>query len=31
MLLLNKKRWDWVGALTILAILIFRLTTQVVR
>ena len=31
MLLLNKRRWDWVGVLTILAVLIFRLTTQVLR
>lgn len=31
MLLFNKRRWDWVGVLGILAVLIFRLTTQVVR
>lgn len=31
MLWLNKRRWDWVGVLAIVAILIFRLTTQVVR
>lgn len=31
MLLLNNRRWDWVGALAILVVLVFRLTTQVVR
>jgi hypothetical protein len=31
MLLFNKRRWDWIGVLAILGILIFRLTTQVVR
>lgn len=31
MLLFNKRRWDWMGVLGILAILAFRLTTQVVR
>jgi len=31
MLLLNKRRWDWVGVLAIFAVLIFRLTTQVMR
>ena len=31
MLLLKKRRWDWVGVLVILAMLIFRLTTQIVR
>ena len=31
LVLLNKRRWDWLGALAILAILIFRLTTQVTR
>ena len=31
LLLFNKRRWDWVGVLAILAILIFRLTTQVMR
>ena len=31
MLFLNKRRWDWIGVLAILAVLIFRLTTQVVR
>lgn len=30
-LLINKRRWDWVAVLAILATLIFRLTTQVVR
>jgi hypothetical protein len=30
-LLLNKRRWDWTGVLVILAVLIYRLTTQVVR
>lgn len=28
-LALNGRRWDWTGALIILALLIFRLTTQV--
>jgi hypothetical protein len=28
-LALNGRRWDWVSALSILALLIFRLTTQV--
>jgi hypothetical protein len=31
MLALNKRALDWIGVLGILAILIFRLTTQVVR
>lgn len=31
MLMVNKRRWDWVGVLVIMALLIFRLTTQVVR
>lgn len=31
MLLFNRRRSDWVGVLIILAILAFRLTTQVVR
>ncbi|RYD62472.1 MAG: hypothetical protein EOP58_13110 [Sphingomonadales bacterium] len=31
MLLLNKRRWDWVGVLAILVVLIYRLTTQAVR
>ena len=31
MLALNKRRWDWVGVLAILAVLIYRLTTQAVR
>lgn len=31
MLLLNRRRWDWIGVLAILGVLIFRLTTQVVR
>jgi hypothetical protein len=31
MVLLNKRRWDWTGVLTILAVLIVRLTTQVTR
>jgi hypothetical protein len=31
MLLFNKRWWDWIGVLGILAILAFRLTTQVVR
>jgi len=31
MLLVNKRLWDWIGVLVILAILAFRLTTQVVR
>jgi hypothetical protein len=28
-LTLNGRRWDWASALIILALLIFRLTTQV--
>ncbi len=31
LLVLNKRRWDWVGVLGILAVLVFRLTTQVMR
>ena len=31
MLLFNKRWWDWIGVLGILAVLAFRLTTQVVR
>lgn len=31
MLLFDKRRFDWVATLTILAVLILRLTTQVVR
>src|SRR5688572_743816 len=31
MVLLNKRRWDWVGIGIILSIVIFRLTTQVMR
>jgi len=31
MVLLNKRRWDWVGVAAILSIVIFRLTTQVMR
>jgi hypothetical protein len=31
MLLFNRRWWDWAGVLGILVILIFRLTTQMVR
>ena len=31
LVMVNKRRWDWVGALTILGLLIFRLTTQGAR
>ena len=31
MLLFNKRWWDWIGVLGILGVLVFRLTTQVVR
>jgi len=31
LLVLNKRRWDWVGVLGILAVLVFRLSTQVMR
>jgi hypothetical protein len=31
MLLFNKRQWDWIGVLAIIAVLAFRLTTQVVR
>ncbi len=31
LLVLNKRRWDWVGVLGIMAVLVFRLTTQVMR
>lgn len=31
LLTLNKRRWDWVGVLGIMAALVFRLTTQVMR
>ncbi len=31
LLLLNKRQWDWIGVLGIIAVLAFRLTTQVVR
>lgn len=30
-LVLNRRRWDWAAALLILALLIFRLTTQALR
>lgn len=31
MLLTNNRRWDWTGVLAIMAFLLYRLTTQVVR
>jgi len=31
MVVLNKRRWDWVGVLAIMAFLIIRLTTQITR
>lgn len=31
MLLTNNRRWDWMGVLAIMAFLLYRLTTQVVR
>lgn len=31
MLVLGRRRWDWVGVVAILAILVVRLTTQAIR
>ena len=31
MLVIGKRRWDWIGVLAILAVLIYRLTTQGVK
>jgi hypothetical protein len=31
LVLVNKRRWDWIGVAFILATLVFRLSTQVTR
>jgi hypothetical protein len=31
LVLLNKRRWDWIGVTIILSTLVYRLTTQVMR